>query len=109
MNNHPSKSTSQTTGVQKKKQWDNTIYSNSAQANRSFTKQQNWEIYMNNKIVKKKIDATMTKPRYPGTPFKIPAGKSSSAINQSMRAKDIQNANQKLAIRLQNVKSTINK
>jgi hypothetical protein len=107
---NPSESTSQTSGVKQRKQWDNnTTYSNSTQVNRLFTKQQNWEINMNNKIVKKKIDAAMTKPRRPRSSFKTPTGKSSTAINQARQAKDILNANQKMAARLKNVKSTINK
>jgi len=110
MNHRPSESTSQTSfGVKQRKQWDNTTYSNSAQDNRLFTKQQNREISMNNQIVQKKIDAAMTKPRRSVSPFKKPTGKSSAAINQASKAKEILNANQKMAIRIKNVKSTINK
>ena len=111
MNHCPSESTSKTlSGVKRSKQWDNTSYNNySAQANRMFTKQQNWEINMNNQMVKKKIDEAMTKPRRPVSPFIKPARKSSTTINQSLKAKEILNANQKMAIRIKNVKSTINK
>lgn len=108
MNRRPSESTSQTSfGVKQRNQWDNTTYSNSAKDNRSFTKQQNREINLNNQIVQKKIDAAMTKPRRPVSPFR--KGKSSAAINAALKAKEILNANQKMAIRIKNVKSTINK
>jgi len=111
MNNRsPSETTSQTSsGVKHRNQWDNTTYSNSSKDNRSFTKQQNWEINRNNQVVQKKIDAAMTKPRRSISPFIKPAGKSSAANNQTLKAKEILKANQKMAIRIKNVKSTISK
>jgi len=108
-NRRPSESTSQTSsGVKHRNQWDNTTYSNNPKDNRLFTKQQNWEINRNNQVVQKKIDAAM-KPRRPISPFIKPAGKSSAANNQTLKAKEILKANQKMAIRIKNVKSTINK
>lgn len=110
MNRRPSESTSQkSSAVNQRNQWDNTTYSNSAKDNRLFTKQQNREINMNNQIVQKKIYAAMTKTRRPVSPFIKPAGKSSAAINQTSKAKEILKANEKMAIRIKNVKSTINK
>jgi len=110
MDRRPSDSTSQTSsGVKQRNQWDNTTYIHSAKDNRLFTKQQNWEINRNNQVVLKRIDAAMTKPRRPISPFVIPAGKSSAARNQKLKDKEILKANQKLAVRIKNVKSTINK
>jgi len=111
MNSRPSESASRTSsGVKQRKQWDNTTYSNSAQINRLFTKQQNWEINMTNRLVQKKIDAAMKKPRRPESPLIVkPTGKSSSAINRALKTKEILNANQKMSIRIKNTKSTINK
>lgn len=109
-NRRPSESTSQTSsGVKHRNQWDSTTYSNGPNDNRSFTKQQNWEINRNNQVVQKRIDAAMTKPRRPVSTFIKPAGKSSAANNQSLKAKEILKANQKMAIRIQNAKSTIGK
>lgn len=95
--------------VKQRKPWDNNTYSNGTQANRLFTKQQNWEIKMKNQLVKKKIDAAMNKSRRPVSTFIRPVGTSSTAINQALKAREIFNANQKMAIRIKNVKSTINK
>jgi len=108
MNRRPSESSSQTSSAVKQcNQWDNTTYSSSVQDNRLFTKQQNREINMKNQLVQKKIDAAMTKPRRPVSQFIKPAGKSSAAINKASKAKEILNENQKMSLRLKNVKSTI--
>lgn len=110
MNRCPFESTSKTlSGVKQRNQLDNITYSNSAKNNRLFTKQQNWEINRNNQVVQKKIDAAMTKTRRPTSPFIKPTGKSNAATNQTLKAKEILKANQKMAIRIKNVKSTINK
>lgn len=85
-----------------------TAYSNSLNVNLSLTKQRNREINMNNEKFKKKIDAVMTKPRCPESPFIRLAGKSSGAINQTKKIREIMRENEKMAIRIKNVKSTIN-
>jgi len=110
MDCRPSESNSQTSSsVKQRNQWVVTTYCNSEQDNRLFTKEQNREISMNNQIIHKKIDAAMTKPRRPISPFIKPTGKSSAAINQALKAKEILNENKKMALRLKNVKSTINR
>jgi len=64
---------------------------------------------MNNQIVQKKINAAMTKTRLPESSFIKPTRKSSATINQTSKTKEILKANEKMAIRIKNVKSTINK
>lgn len=87
---------------------DHTTYNN-RHVNRSFTTQQNWEINIKNRIVKNKIDTIMTKSRQPAVPFIKSPGKSSVAINQARKNKEILKNNQLMANRIKNVKSTIGK
>jgi len=95
--------------IKQRNQRDSTIYSNSEKDNCLFTKEQNWEIKMNNHLIQKKIKAAMTKPSRPVSPFIKPAGKSSAAINQALKAREILNENKKMSLRIKNVKSTINR
>lgn len=75
--------------------------------NRAFTKQRNWEISMQNKIIKDRINATMTKTRCSDSP-RQPI-KSNMAINRAEKNREIGLENQRLALRIKNVKSTIKK
>lgn len=85
----------------------NKTYGNALNVNLSLTKQRNREINMSNEKFKKKIDAVMTKSRCPESPFIRPVGKSSVAINQTRRTREIMRENEKMAIRIKNAKSTI--
>lgn len=85
----------------------NKTHSNKSNYNRSFSKQRNWDIQMENKLFAKKIEAV--KSRCP-EPLNISyIKKSSAANNQAMKAKEIKRENEKINLRIKNVKSTISK
>lgn len=88
---------------------NNAHNNNHTDYNRLFSKQQNWEIKMGNKNIKNKIDSVMQKSRIPEPSVTRPTRKSSMAINQEKKRREIRLENQRLALRIKNAKSTINK
>jgi hypothetical protein len=85
----------------------NKNYNNKSNYNRSFSSQRNLEIQMENKLFAKKIEAV--KNRCPESLNISSTRKSSAANNQAKKAKEIIKENEKMILRIKNVKSTINK
>lgn len=80
---------------------------NSTDFNRLFTRQQNWEINMQNKGLKERIDATKNKSKCSKPVCANKPKKSSMTVNQEKRNREIEIENERIALRIKNVKSTI--
>lgn len=108
MNNSISDCTSKSSSSHKPAISDaNKNRNNKSNYNRSFSSQRNWQIQMENKLFAKKIEAV--KSRCPESLNISSTKKSSAANNQARKAKEIKKENEKINLRIKNVKSTINK